>query len=165
MMKQQRGVAMVEFGLLMVPMIMIAFGITEFGRAIFQYNTLTKATRDAVRYLSTQSPGAGFVEAQDLAYCGKYPCAGAPPLVPGLTPAMIVICDSTNSSGSASPSSQCMDMARDNVNTGSEPINLVTVKIEGFVFDSIIDFSVGGNQVGLGGITFDTVSNTMRQVL
>ena len=48
-------------------MISIAFGITEFGRAIYQYNTLAKAARDATRYLSTRD--ATDTAAKDVAKC------------------------------------------------------------------------------------------------
>ena len=37
---KQRGVALLEFALSLSLLIAIVFGITEFGRAIFQYNTL-----------------------------------------------------------------------------------------------------------------------------
>jgi len=164
-MKRSRGAAVVEFALLIIPLMVLVFGITEFGRAIYQYDTLTKATRNAVRYLSTRASGEGFGVAQDLAYCGKSPCGTAAPLVPGLATSMIVICDSTNSSGSGNPSSGCTDRARGSVDSGSEPINLVTVKIEGFVFAPVVNFTISGQQVGLNGITFDTIASTMRQVL
>jgi Flp pilus assembly protein TadG len=163
--KRNEGAAVVEFALLIIPLMVLAFGITEFGRAIYQYDTLTKATRNAVRYLSTRAPGEGFAQANDLAYCGKSPCGTAGPVVPGLTQAMIVVCDSTNSSGSGNPSSGCTDRARGSVDSGSEPINLVTVKIEGFVFAPVVNFTISGQQVGLNGITFDTIASTMRQVL
>ena len=55
--KQQQGVAMIEMAITMSLLIFIVFGITEFGRAIYQYDTLAKAARDAARYLSTKGPG------------------------------------------------------------------------------------------------------------
>ena len=41
----------------MIPLTVLAFGITEYGRAIFQYNTLVKSVRDASRYVSQHAPG------------------------------------------------------------------------------------------------------------
>lgn len=47
-----RGVAAVEFALLLILLLMIVAGIIEFGRTFWYYDALTKATRDGVRFLS-----------------------------------------------------------------------------------------------------------------
>lgn len=52
--KTQRGVAAVEFGILLIPLVLLAFGITEYGRAMYQYNALGKSVRSAARYLSQE---------------------------------------------------------------------------------------------------------------
>lgn len=46
------GAAMVEFALLLPLMVVIVFGITELGRAIYQQNTLSKAVASGARYMS-----------------------------------------------------------------------------------------------------------------
>jgi len=46
---KQCGLALVELGISIFVMISIAFGIPEFRRAIYQYNTLAQAARDATR--------------------------------------------------------------------------------------------------------------------
>ena len=51
----QRGVAAVEFALVLVVLLVIASGIVEFGRAAWYYNALVKATRDGARQLSVTS--------------------------------------------------------------------------------------------------------------
>lgn len=48
-MKTQRGAAMVEFALIALLFFMLLFGIIEFGRAFFTYNTLVEATRRGAR--------------------------------------------------------------------------------------------------------------------
>jgi Flp pilus assembly protein TadG len=48
----QRGSAAVEFALLIVLLLMIVAGVVEFGRTIWYYDALSKATRDSARYLS-----------------------------------------------------------------------------------------------------------------
>jgi len=48
-MKTQKGAAMVEFSLIALVFFMILFGIIEFGRAFFTYNTLVEATRRGAR--------------------------------------------------------------------------------------------------------------------
>lgn len=57
---RERGVAAVEFALVIALLLLIVAGIFEFGRAFWYYDALAKATRDAARYLSTASPlGSG----------------------------------------------------------------------------------------------------------
>ena len=53
MKRRQKGVAIVEFALILPFLLLLTFITTEFGRAIWEYNTLTKSVRDAARYLST----------------------------------------------------------------------------------------------------------------
>jgi Flp pilus assembly protein TadG len=48
----QKGVAVVEFGLLIVLLLMIIGAIIEFGRVFWYYDALTKATRDGARLMS-----------------------------------------------------------------------------------------------------------------
>lgn len=48
----QKGIAAVEFGLLLIVLLLVAAGIVEFGRAFWYYNALTKATRDGARQMS-----------------------------------------------------------------------------------------------------------------
>lgn len=50
---RQRGVAAVEFALLIIPLLLIAAGLSEFGRGLWYHDALAKSTRDAARYLST----------------------------------------------------------------------------------------------------------------
>lgn len=49
---QQRGVATVEFAIVLIPLLIITAGIVEFGRVFWYYDALSKATRDGARYLS-----------------------------------------------------------------------------------------------------------------
>jgi Flp pilus assembly protein TadG len=50
-----RGQSLVEFALILPMMLVVMFMITEFGRALFQYNVLTTATREGVRMASVSS--------------------------------------------------------------------------------------------------------------
>jgi Flp pilus assembly protein TadG len=147
----QRGVAAVELGILLVPLVLLAFGITEYGRAMYQYNALDKSVRSAVRYLSQQSPGDAtqIGIAKCLAVYGDTTCTGSPagsPLVPGLTTAMVSVCDLTSCAGT-----------HQNQPTGSGSVNLVTVTISGYPFTSLVPSLMPS-------ITFGDISATMRQV-
>ena len=131
----------------------MAFGAAEFGRAIYQYNTLVKSTRDAVRYLSTQAPGdpADVTIAKCLAVYGATDCTGSQ-LVPGLTTAMVDVCDAT-----LCPSTHQA------VSTGSGTINLVTVYIgqtTPFQFKVLVPLVMQNST----SMNFNVISATMRQI-
>ena len=154
---RQRGLALIELGISIFLLIAITFGITEFGRAVYQYNTLAKAVRDATRVLSTRDPldTAAKDQARCLAVYGKamLTCAtdtSLVPLVPGLTLAMVNICDA-------------LTCPADHAFQGSAPVlSLVTVSIGGpnatpYTFVSIFSFFVPD-------IQFGPISVTMKQV-
>lgn len=49
----QKGAAAVEFAIVISLLVLITGGIIEFGRVLWYYDALTKATRDGARFLST----------------------------------------------------------------------------------------------------------------
>lgn len=140
--KKQGGVVAVEFAILLIPMVLIVFGITELGRAFYQYNTLVKATRDAARYKSVTNQGEKEADAKCLAVTGNDSCTG-PPLVEGLNTNMVSIGYATA------------------IATGSGSVNLVKVTIndpnatEQFKFVSLVSFVIPD-------ITFGPISTVMR---
>lgn len=153
--KTMRGAVAVELALLSIPLLILALGAAEFGQALYQYNTLVKTTRDAVRHLSQLNPaGKGYTEAQDEAKClavyGNTGCNGDP-LVPGLTADLVSIKHYAN-------------VATDPDSTSSPTINLVEVGISGYSFNFLFD---PGAFLFLGGgeksITFGDIRATMRQ--
>lgn len=50
----QHGIAMLELVVVAPILLLILLGVAEMGRALFQYNTLSKGVRDSARYYSTQ---------------------------------------------------------------------------------------------------------------
>ncbi|MFK8067843.1 MAG: TadE family protein [Gammaproteobacteria bacterium] len=61
--KDQHGLAVIEFALVLPILVVLLLATAEFSRAFYQYNTLTKAIRDGARYLSDNSlNGAGVIE-------------------------------------------------------------------------------------------------------
>ncbi|AOE84480.1 TadE/TadG family type IV pilus assembly protein [Pseudomonas sp. TCU-HL1] len=98
----QRGVAMVEFTIALPLLLLLLLAIGEFGRLLFQYNSLLQANRDAVRYVAGKAwnrtlgqvdLSAGLqAETKNLAVYGV-PVAqtGAQPVVPGLTTANVQV--------------------------------------------------------------------------
>ena len=145
---KQSGVATIELAFVIITLLMIAFGITEFGRAFYQYNMLAKSARNAARYLSTQAPGSGIPEATCLAVYGNQLCT-PPKILPDLTTAMVHVCDA----------SLCPTTHSAGVIGGG--MNLVTVTISGdptpYPFTSVMTFVVPN-------IDFGPISVTMHQV-
>jgi Flp pilus assembly protein TadG len=52
----ENGATMVEFTLIFVLMMLLTFGLVEFGLAFYQYNAAEKATAIGARYISTRGP-------------------------------------------------------------------------------------------------------------
>ncbi|MEK6354056.1 MAG: TadE/TadG family type IV pilus assembly protein [Burkholderia cenocepacia] len=165
-----RGVVAVEFALVLMPMIMLATGVAEFGRAIYQYETLTKATRDAARYLSVWLPTDSAYpvsQAQCLVVYGSTTCGSSgTELVPGLTTSMVTICDAQRTTGCSDVSdpSQFANLPTYDSNnnaasgTATGAINVVEVKISGYQYQPIPAYP------WLPSITFGNIVTVMRQV-
>lgn len=136
----QKGAALIELALIIPLMLLLSLIVIEFGRALYEYNTVTKSVRDAVRYLSAQTPNTLCGNAQNLVVYGSIG-SGSTPLAPGLK---------TNA---VSCSWQT---------AGTFPlINTVTVTVTGYRFQSMAS-SVFGTTLTNGGITFGAISATMR---
>ena len=140
--KRQKGVALVEFALILPFLLLLSMITTEFGRAMYQYNTLTKSVRDAARYLSLQTPGTKIPEARNLLVYGNLAGTGTP-LALGLTTSQV-----------PDPTWQT---------AGTNPvINTVTVRIQGYTFNSLFPSVFG---IPFGSVTFSNVTATMRSYL
>ncbi|MBZ2208552.1 TadE/TadG family type IV pilus assembly protein [Massilia soli] len=145
---KQHGAVLVELALLLGPLLVLAFGITEYGRAMYQYNAIAKAVRDSARHLSQFAPGdpIRIGEARSLVFCGATDCAGRAPLVPGLTPDHVQVSDRTsNPAYNLQP-------------TGRGTVNLVRVEVVGFDFRTVAPAFVGD-------VEFAPIHATMVQVL
>lgn len=147
--KSMRGAAAVEMALVLVSMFVLILGVAEFGRALYQYNTLTKAVRDAARHLSQFNPhdASKYDEAKDDALClvvyGSLSCGGEA-LVADLKTTMVSIKSINETTGAG------------------VPITLVEVSITGFTFNFFLNpliFLSGGGQ----SITFGDIRAIMRQ--
>ncbi len=147
----QRGGAVVEFAfllpLVLVPMIL---GTVELGHAIYTYNALDKTVRDASRHLSQHGPGDAIIaaEAKCLAVHGTTDCLMSSPIAPGLTTSMVTICDA-----SLCPSTHANQL------TGLGSINLVTVSIQNYPFNSLVKFVIPDE------FYFNNISVTLRAQL
>jgi hypothetical protein len=146
----QVGVALVEFALVLPFLLLLAFVTTEYGRALYQYNTLAKSVRDAVRFLSIQSPETMTTQAQNLVVYGSVTNTGTP-LVFGLSLAQV-----------KTPTWQL---------SGAGPvIRTVTVTIAGCATSAppcykFVPLFSGAFGVNLGDVNFADISATMRAPL
>ena len=144
----QQGVAAVELAVLLTPLVLMIFGATELGRAIYTFNVLDKTVRDAARHLSQNRPGdtAIAAEATCLTVYGTTDCSGTS-VASGLTKSMVTICDATVTT--------CSNYANQPTGYGSSSINLVSVTIAGYPFTSLVKFVIPN-------LTFNPISVTMR---
>jgi Flp pilus assembly protein TadG len=158
--RAQKGAIAVEFALLVIPLLVILTGITEFGRALYYYNIIAKGARDAARLMSTQTPsdedyGALTTRARCTAVYGNTACTGEP-LLPGLDTAMVSICDPASCTGTHAA-----------IATGTGAANLVTVTVGGpnnpYAFRSMAPFLPA--LFGVADINFGAINVTMRQII
>lgn len=158
--RSMRGVAAVEFALVLTPLLLIAFGAAEYGRAIYQYNTLVKSVRSAVRILSAVSPDdPGYAnrvaQAKCLAVYGNESCQGNA-LAPSLSVADVKVCDRNNwSDCTGSTQATYKDVA-----TGQGPIQLVEVRISGYDYAFLGLPMVTPSST----VTFSDIDAVMRQL-
>lgn len=94
--RASRGIATVEFAICAPVLFFLMLATAEFGRVLYQYNTLTKAVRDGARYAaikaSIEAGGTRVVsistevrnETRNLVVMGNVAGAGTA-LLPGLT--------------------------------------------------------------------------------
>jgi TadE-like protein len=153
---RQRGVAAVETALVTSLFLLpLTFGMTELGRAIYQYDALAKSARAAARYLAVRDNPANaaqyVLEARNVAVCGRPACGvGSVPVVPGLTIANVVAKLPDDDGG-----------VRKYISTGYGSLDLVTITISPasapYSFVSLVPFVVPQ-------IAFGPISVTMSQV-
>lgn len=131
----QRGAAAVEFALVLVPMLLLAFGVAEYGRAIYHYNTLVKSVRSGVRLLSMYKPADtnyrtdAVARAKCMVVYANETCSGNP-VAPSLAVSHVRVCDNDSwSECSGSTQSTYKDVA-----SGEGPIQLVEVRITGYQY-------------------------------
>lgn len=142
----QRGAALVELALITPLLLLLTFITTEFGRAMYEYNLVVKSTRDAVRYLSVQTPGTHITEARNLMVFGNTAGTGTP-LARGLSLANV-------------PAGTCCTWQA----AGANPlITTVTVRISSYTFHSLFPSVMGVVFADANGnIVFSDITATMR---
>jgi len=163
---RQRGVASVEFALLLVPLLVIAFGALEYGRLVYHYDTLVKSVRSAARMIAQHNPddqavyATSVAEARCLAAYGVSSCTeNQTPLVPDLSLSNIKICDRSSVAECDGMSLSEVKNVATGVDTGT--VNLVVVRISDYEFSFLgLPFTGAGSS-----LAFKPVQSVMRQGL
>ncbi len=98
LMRKQRGVAAIEAALVSIFLMSTVIGVVEFGRAIYYFDSLTKAARSAARYVVTRDSSDASVrataiaQARNIALCYQTTCGtGSQVNAPGLVLANVTI--------------------------------------------------------------------------
>jgi Flp pilus assembly protein TadG len=136
---RQHGVALVEFAFVLPLLLVLSLTSAELGRAVYRYNTTAKVVRDAVRYLSVQTPGTHIADARNLIVYGNV--AGTGPALDSALAAANVPAPTWQTAGSA------------------PLINTVTIRVTGYQFRPMIANMFGAR---FATFTFNDISATMR---
>ncbi len=97
---KQRGIAIVEFAIVLPILLLLVLATAEFGRAFVQYSALTKSVRDGVRFVAAkalqgstgvvQINAAVNTQTRNLVAYGNIAGTGAS-LLPGLIPGNVTV--------------------------------------------------------------------------
>lgn len=87
-MKRQKGIYIVEFTIVASLFFVLLFGVIEFGRALFVWNSLTEATRRGAR-LATVCP-IGHASIANVTVFNTPDAGGASPILAGLNSSDVV---------------------------------------------------------------------------
>ena len=89
LLKNQAGQAIVELAFVLLVFLFIIFGITEFSRALYSYNTIIQSTRSAARWgvvnISGNSDATNVDRAKNIVVYGDPDTSSGAPLLVGLT--------------------------------------------------------------------------------
>ncbi|MGZ8160540.1 MAG: TadE/TadG family type IV pilus assembly protein [Methylobacter sp.] len=137
---QQKGLYIVEFALVAALFFVLLFGVIEFARTLFVWNTLTEATRRGAR-LAAVCP-VGHASIANVTVFNAPAAAGASPILSGLDSSDVV--------------TEYLDQAGA-VTASFNDIRYVRVRIEGFTHTMLIpDLLPGLPGMTLTAPTFET---------
>jgi Flp pilus assembly protein TadG len=131
----EKGQALLEFAAVTLVFFTLAFGIIEFGRALWTWNTIVQATRAGARYATVATPTSNDSEIKKMVvYNDPNAGAGSTPVVPGLSETNVTV-------------SYLMYNPPGTVATNKAAADLIEVSITGYQFNFLV--SLFGSQITL----------------
>lgn len=89
---RDRGQTLVEFAFVALLFLVLVFGIIEFGRALWTWNTIVQATRAGARYAVVEQPTTDdSLIKKVVVYYDPNAASSSTPVVPGLTEANVTV--------------------------------------------------------------------------
>lgn len=144
----QRGLATVEFALVLLPLVLLLAATADLGRAFYTFDSLTKAARSAARYLALANPPDADQreKALSLVLYGNTQGSGTK-LVGDLSSSHVVIC---------TPTLEDCKATHDNQPPAGGTVDLVSVTISGYAYTSLFSALLPAK------LNFRDISVTMR---
>jgi Flp pilus assembly protein TadG len=88
----EQGQALLEFAAVTLLLFTLVFGIIEFGRALWTWNTIAQATRAGARYAAVEIPTSDDAQIKKVVvYNDPNASSSSTPVVPGLTEANVSV--------------------------------------------------------------------------
>lgn len=102
--RNESGGTIAELAIMVPFLILMIAAVSELGRLFQTYNTLSKSTRAAARYLSNNAyDGTHIANAKNVAVCGKPDCTGVEAAAKDLTVDNIVVTPEFQEGGGGNP--------------------------------------------------------------
>ena len=131
--REERGQTLVEFAFVCVLFLTVLFGIIEFGRALWTWNTIVQATRAGARFAVVEAPSA--TDDQVKNFVVYYNAAGTgDPVLPGLSTSNVTVQYMKNS-GKVCPDSSSPDPCPDKY-----AADIIQVSVTGYTFSFLVPF-------------------------
>ncbi len=90
---KSRGQAIIEFAFILMVLVFLIFGISEFARALYTYNTVIQTTREAARWavvnVTDGGDAANIARTRNMVVYGNPDTTSGYPRLPGLTTSMV----------------------------------------------------------------------------
>ena len=135
--KSEKGQTLLEFALVTLIFFILVFGMIEFGRALWTWNTIVQATRAGARYAVVETPTSNDTEIKKVVvYNDPNASSSSTPVVPGLTETNVIV-NYLNNDGSAASNKNVADV--------------IAVEVTGYQFSFLVPLF--GSQISLPSFT------------
>jgi Flp pilus assembly protein TadG len=126
----QRGQTLVEFALVVLIFLVVLFGILEFSRALWTYNTIVQATRAGARFAVVELPSLTNATVKNFVVYHNAAGTGVP-VLPGLSTSNVTVTYTRIDPGTGNP--VAATTLQDKYNSA-----YVQVGITGYAFNFIV---------------------------